>query len=190
MMSPPRRESIIVGETPELKPRPWYSIVIATVFMALLFGTAFAKSHGKQNVFFLFCFSIISIMVYFLGAMSVSAFCLSLLGACSSTKFEIARTMWAGNDRGWLSGTALGAAILGVGMPRHGPFAGGLGCSEQRVHAVWRLRWRPNLRRPRTKACAAYVCQRYVLCVCTPGRKPPQQQRPLEVSHPCQWNLC
>ena len=52
----------------------------------------------------------------FLGAMSMSAFCLSLLGACSSTKFEIARTMWAGNDRGWLSGTALGAAILGVGM--------------------------------------------------------------------------
>jgi len=52
----------------------------------------------------------------FLGAMSMSAFCLSLLGACSSTKFEIARTMWAGNDRGWLSSTALGAAILGVGM--------------------------------------------------------------------------
>eukprot|EP00729_Bicosta_minor_P023690 gene23690-11518_t len=117
-MSPPRRESIIVGETPELKPRPWYSIVIATVFMALLFGTAFAKSHVFEPSVIRdqFLFKRWLMLKMFLGAMSMSAFCLSLLGACSSTKFEIARTMWAGNDRGWLSGTALGAAILGVGM--------------------------------------------------------------------------
>lgn len=112
------------GETPP----SWAVVIVVSSIMGCLFGLAFYKSHvyEPQIIRGQFLFTRFVMLKVFFGAMGVGALIFSAMSHFGVQAFEQVRQLWmsTSTSRGWLSGPALGGAILGIGMAISGACPG------------------------------------------------------------------
>mmetsp|Transcript_10206 Transcript_10206/g.30152 ORF Transcript_10206/g.30152 Transcript_10206/m.30152 type:complete len:410 (-) Transcript_10206:41-1270(-) len=110
------------------KPPSWAVVISASALMGMLFGLAFYKSHvyEPQIIRGQFLFRRFVMLKVFFGAMGIGALIFSVMARFGVQAFEQVRQLWmyTSVSRGWISGPALGGAILGIGMAASGACPG------------------------------------------------------------------